>query len=158
VRRQLKSSLIATLSDAYVGHFELAANNLSDARKAFEIIEEARGRAIADTLRGDSESLSLSSDVLSIEANQEITRIQLALMHETNPTARESLLDQLFGVEQFLAPIPKARLPLQSPTDQRKPVSLRTLQASLRADEMLLEYVLGESQSYCLRITRMDAA
>jgi len=50
VRRQLKSSLIATLSDAYVGHFELAATKLSDVGKAYEIIEEARGRALADTL------------------------------------------------------------------------------------------------------------
>src|SRR5207244_9206455 len=59
-RRQLKSSLIATLSDAYVGHFELAATKFADVNKAYEIIEEARGRTLADTLRGDSETLSSS--------------------------------------------------------------------------------------------------
>src|SRR5207249_5954655 len=42
--------------------------------------------------------------------------------------------------------------------DQRKAVPLRTVQASLGRDEMLLEYVLGEAQSYCLRITRTVAS
>jgi hypothetical protein len=31
-------------------------------------------------------------------------------------------------------------------------------QASLRPDEMILEYVLGEEQSYCLKITGTDAS
>jgi hypothetical protein len=35
--------------------------------------------------------------------------------------------------------------------------TLRTVQASFGRHEILLEYVLGESQSYCLRITRSDA-
>src|SRR5262249_52957678 len=34
------------------------------------------------------------------------------------------------------------------------PVSLATFQNSLQPDEMLLEYVLAESESYCLQITR----
>src|SRR5438093_256803 len=43
-RRQLKSSLIATLSDAYIGHFELTATKFADPAKGYEIIERARGR------------------------------------------------------------------------------------------------------------------
>jgi CHAT domain-containing protein len=46
---------------------------------------------------------------------------------------------------------------LNSTNDHRKPVPLRTVQASLHGDEMLLEYVLGDSQSYCLRTTRTGA-
>jgi CHAT domain-containing protein len=157
VRRQLKGSLIATLSDAYVGHFELAATKFSDVGKAYEIIEEARGRALADTLQGESESLSSSSDEITIGANQEITRIQLALMHESSPQARQSLLDQLFGAEQLLAPEAKVHSALNSSNDHRKGVPIHTIQASLRGDEMLLEYVMGESQSYCLRITRTSS-
>jgi len=158
VRRQLKSSLIATLSDAYVDHFELAATKFADIPKAYEIIEEARGRAIADTLRGESESLSSSSDEMSMEANEEITRIQRELVHESNQSTRQWLLDRLFAAEQLLAPVAKTRSSATSPTDRRKPVPLRAIQASLLPDEMLLEFVLGESQSYCLRITRADAA
>jgi CHAT domain-containing protein len=157
VRRQLKSSLIATLSDAYVEHFALVAEKFGDVGKAYEIIEEARGRVLADTLRGESESLAASSDEISIEANREITRIQLALMHESDPNTRESMLDQLFAAEQLLAPEPKVLSDLKSSTDKRRVVPLSSVQKSLREDEMLLEYVLGEPQSYCLRITRTYA-
>jgi tetratricopeptide (TPR) repeat protein len=154
-RRQLKSSLIATLSNAYVGHFELAATKFTSPAKAYEIIEEARGRAIADTLRGESESLSASSDEISQDAQQEINRLQAALLHETTPQRRRSLLDQLFIQEQLLSPVRNARSPLRS--DRRKPVPVHILKRSLRADEMLLEYVLGKKESYCLRITRTGA-
>lgn len=134
VRRQLKSSLIATLSDAYVRHFELAATKFGDIGKAYESIEDARGRALADTLRGESESLSASSDEISIEATQEITRIQLALMHESDPKPRESLLDQLFGAEQLLTPEPGLRSNLSSSTDERKVVRLSSVQRSAHGD------------------------
>ena len=157
VRRQLKSSLIATLSDAYVEHFELAATKFGNVAKAYEIIEEARGRALADTLRGESESLASASDEISIEANQEITRIQRALMHESDPAMRETMLEQLFAAEQLLAPEPKVRSDLNASTQGRKVASVPIVQRSLTTDEMLLEYVLGESQSYCVRITRTDA-
>jgi CHAT domain-containing protein len=157
-RRQLKSSLIATLSDAYVGHFELAATKFADVNKAYEIIETARGRALADTLRGEAESLTSSSDQLSIEAEREINRIQLALMHQTSRTERQSLLDQLFAQEQLLMPVSKTRSLVKSAGDRGKPVPLRTVQTSLGRDEMLLEYVLGDTQSYCLQITPTSAA
>ena len=156
-RRQLKSSLIATLSDAYVGHFELAATKFADVHKAYEIIETARGRALADTLRGEAESLTSSSDQVSIEAEREINRIQVALMHRTSRTERQSLLDQLFAQEQLLMPVPQTRSLVKSAGDRGKPVPLRTVQSLLGRDEMLLEYVLGDAQSYCLQITRASA-
>lgn len=154
--RQLKGSLIATLSEAYVGHFELAATKFTDPRKAYEIVEEARGRSLADTLRGESETLS-SSDEITVEAKREINRIQLALLHEPNRGGRQSLLDQLFAAEQLLSRVRRNSSALNSATDRPKPVPLRTLQASLGPDEMLLEYVLGEKQSYCLQITGAGA-
>src|SRR5439155_3364838 len=156
-RRQLKSSLIASLSDAYVEHFELAATEFSNPSKAYEVIEDARGRAIADTLRGELETLS-SADEISTEAQQEINRIQLALLHGANREGRQSLLDRLFAAEQLLSPVPKPDSPLKAASNRRRVVPLRTVQASLRSEEMLLEYVLGKSQSYCLRISRTAVA
>ncbi|MEP7274614.1 MAG: BlaI/MecI/CopY family transcriptional regulator, partial [Acidobacteriota bacterium] len=155
--REVKGSLIATLSKSFVGHFELAATKFSDPDRAYQIIEQARGRSLADTLRGESETLS-SSDEISLEAQKEINRIQLALLHNTSRDERESLLNQLFRMEQRLSPVRRTSSPLGSAGDRQKPVPLRTLQASLRPDEMLLEYVLGETQSYCLRITRAGTA
>lgn len=157
-RRQLKSSLIATHSDAYVGHFALAATKFGDPGKAYEIIERARGRALADTLRGDSENLSASSDEVSIDAQREISRIQIALMLEATPETRQSLLDQLFVQEQLLFPVRQLRSPISRDPDHRKPPPLYALQESLRPDEIVLEYVLGESESYCLQITRRSAS
>jgi tetratricopeptide (TPR) repeat protein len=45
-QRQLKGSLIATLSEAYLGHFELAATKLSSPVKAYQVIE-AGARSIS---------------------------------------------------------------------------------------------------------------
>jgi CHAT domain-containing protein len=155
VRRQLKSSLIATLSEVYVGHFELAATKMSDAVKAFEIIEEARGRAMADTLRGESETLT-SVDEITAESQREINRIQLALLHETKPSGRQDLLDRLFTAEQLLSPTRKTTSIFAASGGRPRPVRLRELQTTLRPDEVVLEYVLSEPQSYCLTITRED--
>jgi CHAT domain-containing protein len=154
---QLKSSLIATLSEAYVGHFELAATKFSDPGKAYNIIERARGRSLADTLRGETESIS-SGDQITVDAQKRISSIQLALLHETNRQRRQSLLDTLFAMEQLLRPVQKISSHWNSTADANKPVPLPVLQRSLRPDEMLLEYVLGETQSYCLRLTRTAAS
>lgn len=154
-RRQLKSSLIATLSEAYVGHFELAATKLNDAVKAYEIIESARGRSLADTLRGESETLT-AVDEVTAQSQQEINRIQLALLHETDRASRQDLLDRLFAVEQLLSPVRRTTSALSSSATRPKPVPLRDLQRSLRPDELVLEYVLSEPQSYCLTISREE--
>jgi CHAT domain-containing protein len=47
---------------------------------------------------------------------------------------------------------------IQRATKRLKLISLPTLESSLDSDEMLLEYVLGQTQSYCLRITRGAAS
>ena len=152
-QRQLKASLIETLSEAYVGHFELAATALSDPEKAYEIVERARGRTIADTLRGETESLS-SAGGLTADAQREINRIQTALLHEREPDTREGLLDELFRTEQLLTPVRDSGSMLISATERSNPVPLKTLRASLGPGEIVLEYVLGEAQSYALRISR----
>jgi CHAT domain-containing protein len=152
--RQLKSSLIATLSEAYVGHFELVATKFSDPRRAYEILEKARARSLADTLRGESERMS-GADAITIDAQRDINRIQLALLHETDRDARQSLLDQLFTMEQLLSRDRSVESAHGSNINMtRQLIPLTVLQESLRPNEMILEYVLSESRSYCLQITR----
>src|SRR5262249_3479330 len=128
--RQIKSSLIASLSDAYLGHFKLAATKFSDPVKAYEIIEAARGRSVADSLQGESETLS-SSDEITREAQKEINRIQLLLLRETDTEARQSLLEGLFAQELLLLPVRTGARAILSP-DRRKPVFHRTFQSSLQ--------------------------
>ena len=155
--RQLKSSLIATLSEAYVGHFELVANKFSDVRRAYEILEKARARSLADTLRGESERIS-GADAITVDAQRDINRIQLALLHQTDRDGRQRLLDQLFTMEQLLSRDRSIESALGSDVNAtRQPIPLSVLQESLRPSEMILEYVLTESRSYCLQINRKAA-
>jgi tetratricopeptide (TPR) repeat protein len=118
-KRQRKASLIETLSEVYVGHFELAATQFSDPAKAYGIVEEARGRALADTLRGETESLSAAGE-MTAEAQEEINRIQRALLHERDPGERQVLLDELFLAEQMLLPVRWT----PSPLDRSSPIAL----------------------------------
>jgi CHAT domain-containing protein len=150
--QQLKSSLIATRTDAYVGHFRLLGTKMSDPYRAFQVIEEARGRAVADALRGQSESLS-EADGTTIGARREISRTQLELLHETDPKRRRGLLDVLFAFEQLLLPVRKEKPDSDSSLARMTPVDAKVLQFHLRSDEVLLEYVLDEPQSLCLRVT-----
>jgi hypothetical protein len=91
------------------------------------------------------------------ESAKAIGEIQMTLLHETSRSRREALLDQLFTAEQLLSRV-RNTSPLLDSAARPKPVPLRTLQAALGSDEMLLEYVLGEDKSYLLQITRTDAA
>ena len=50
----VKSSLIATIGDIYVNHFKLAVTQFHDPAKAFAVLENARGRSLADSLRYSS--------------------------------------------------------------------------------------------------------
>ncbi len=83
------------------------------------------------------------------ETAREVNRIQLALLHETDRDGRHALLDELFRVEQFLSPVRREITLLYSASDRFKPIPLEKLQGSIGET-----YVLGERQSYCLRITR----
>lgn len=47
----IKSALITTMGDVYLGHLELAAVRLRNPRMAYQALEAARGRSIADALR-----------------------------------------------------------------------------------------------------------
>ena len=155
--RQVETSLISTVSEIYVGHFTLAATKLGDLAKAYQILETARGRAIADTLRSGHVNLA-PTDSLMRAAAREVSQVQLALLQEPSAQKRGELLDRLFAAEQILAPVGKPQTPLQLATRRAEPVKLATLETSLRPDEMVLEYLLDEPRSFCLHITRATAA
>jgi CHAT domain-containing protein len=154
--RQLESSLIATLSGAYLGRFDVAATKLRDTSKAYEAIEEARGRSLADALQGQR-TPELSTDPLTVSAQQDINRIQGELLHEADREKRQDLLDKLFAAEQAFTPIHAGASPLQVAIARSRPADLPALQSRLRTDEAVLEYVLDDPRSFCLGITRTDS-
>ncbi len=155
--RQVESSLIATESQLYLGHFSLAATKLRNINKAYEVLETARGRSIADALRSEP-GRPVRTDPITEAARKEVNRIQLALLHETNRNQRANLLERLFEAEQVLPPVRQPKTRLQQAAIRAHRVNMATLRRSLRPDEMVLEYVLDEPSSFCLHITRDSAA
>jgi len=150
--RQVEADLIATMSEVYLGHFELAIR-LRNVKEAYEVLETARGRSIADRLRGGGD-WRRQQDPTTSAARQEIKHLQIALLHATSRDERRNLLDRLFEEEQVIAPTGQSATRFEQAALKPAPAKLKAVRRSLRGDETLLEYVLGRSQSYCLYMTR----
>jgi hypothetical protein len=141
-----QARLVGVMSDVYTGHFTLAAEQ-RDPRKAYEILERARGRALADVLRGSNQEESGDP-----QRQQAISHLQVRLMRALSEAERRSILDALWEAEDVVW---RTRVSLRPATLERPAgVELAIVQQQLAPSETLLEYVLSEPRSYCLIITR----
>jgi hypothetical protein len=86
------------------------------------------------------------------QLENDVATLQLRLMRSEDATERTTLLDQLVEYERRLG---LARTGQEANRREwfEKPASLKGVQSRLRPDEMILEYVLAEPQSYCLWIS-----
>jgi len=91
---------------------------------------------------------------MTATAVKEVNRLQSVLLHATTREERTSLLDRLFEAEQRLTPTGEPRTRLQKVALHPAPAKLEAVQRSLHPDETVLEYVVGQSRSYCLYLTR----
>jgi CHAT domain-containing protein len=149
----VKSSLIGSLSDIYLSHFNLVAEKLNDPVKAFAVLERARGRTISDVLQAGREVAEENSAKVAVQ--REISLLNKQLLHSTTPPARAALLKHIVETEQKVAPAIAEHNQFRKAV-ARGPVPLQTLRQSLDKDELLLEYVVDEPTSHCLVITRDD--
>jgi CHAT domain-containing protein len=149
----VKTSLIATMSDVYSAHFQLALDEEHDLAKAFAILEAARGRAIADHLRTQPDrSITRNGRVAALE--RRIAEIQLNLLSSSKSRVeREKLLQELHETEFQLEPLMFVH-DTGKRTRQLPPVPLFQVQRGLTNDEVVLEYVLGEEKSFVIAITQ----
>ena len=151
----VETSLLGAMSDIYVQHFRLAALSLKNVDEAFEIVEQARGRALADTLRSHKRRMEKNSaEENPAKAQIEDLQRQLRQMHTSEE--RAEFLDKLGVAEAMFAnnEYEHAQIRRLVPT---RPVSLSEFQRSLRPDEIALEYVLASPNSFCLTITQKTA-
>ena len=151
----VETSLLGAMSDIYVQHFRLAALSLKNVNEAFEIVEQARGRALTDSLRRHKRWMEKNSaEENPAKAQIEDLQRQLRQLHSSEERAQ--LLDKLDVAEAMFAnnEYERAQIKQLVPT---RPVSLRAFQGSLRPDEMALEYVLASPNSFCLTITQKTA-
>jgi len=148
------SSLAGAMSETYLHHFELEAQE-GNVERALGVLERVRGRTAAALLENKvTFSKNESEDVRALENN--VSEFQLRLMRSESAQERVALLDQLVEYERRLE---------WTRTDQKeskpgwfqKPASLKAIQASLRSDEVLLEYVLSDPHSYCVWISKKQA-
>src|SRR5207249_4485135 len=125
-------------SETYLKHFELTAKN-NDVNRAFRIVERIRGRTVADVLRSRSVNLRSGSPAAAGLEN-DISALQVKLMQSTNADERAQLLEALLELEERLAYVRGALISRPRRPLREKAVDLKTAQASLMPDELLLEY------------------
>ena len=120
--------------------------------RALSVLERVRGRTAAAVLENKvSFSKNESDEVRALE--DAVSDLQLRLMRSESPEERAGLLDQLVEYERRLEWTRTERRD-SKPGWFEKPSSLKEIQASLRSDEVVLEYVLSEPNSYCVWISK----
>jgi CHAT domain-containing protein len=144
------SSVAAAMSQTYLEHFELTART-KDAASAFRTLERVRGRTLVWALQ-DKKAFPTSESQQTLALETEVANLQGQLMQTSDRNTRELLLDQLLEYERRLSLAwTRDEVPHRLPAE---PVPLNSIQSDLRPDEVLLEYVLDDPNSYCLSITR----
>jgi CHAT domain-containing protein/tetratricopeptide (TPR) repeat protein len=141
-----KTSLITTMTDLYVGEFSLLADNLHRPDQAFLALESARGRILRDLLLQGERVQSPQEE--SVERRVSELRVRLAA---TSSEARaKQLRDQIFLAEQTRWLIDaRAKWPVRN----FQPLASADVRRHVGPDELILEYVLADSRSYCLSIS-----
>jgi CHAT domain-containing protein/tetratricopeptide (TPR) repeat protein len=144
----IKRAVIASMNELFVGHFTLAVQ-LNDLRKAYDVIEDARGRVAADRLRSQEQREARTPPQIAA-AERNLALLQIRLLDAQDERDRQDLSDSLISAESELTIRADTRFDV--PLGKRP--SLPDLQRVLGPDEAVLEYVLGENGSFCLWITR----
>jgi CHAT domain-containing protein len=148
------SSLAGAMSETYLHHFELEVRQ-GKVEQARNVLERVRGRTAAALLENKvSFSSSESGETRALEEN--LSDLQLRLMRSENATERTGLLDQLVEHERRLE-LTRTDRSESKPGWFQKPAPLKAVQSSLRPDELVVEYVLGEPHSYCVWISKKSA-
>ena len=112
-------------------------------RCAFRAIERARGRVEAQAIE-DHEPVAPHEPTTAEKA---LTNLNLRLLDTDDVGSRQDILQTIYDTEQQINPNFK---PDHFSTE---PVDLIELQRDLGPSELMLEYVLGEPNSYVLAIT-----
>ncbi len=148
-----ESSLLNVMSSIYVSHFKFCGAR-GNVQEAFETIERARGRTVADFLRNKRtwketwKGSNVPQDQIAVLQNQ--------LLRVSVPAEREQILNDLFEAEERQAYGDDARLRGAVQAASR-PAPLESLQGILGPNELFLEYVLAEPQSFCLVVNHSGA-
>ena len=139
----MQRQMMAEMSDIYSAYFaSLCRQGRYDA--AFEAMEKVRGRLEAEALEHHS-SQPLHAPT---PREQELTRLNIALINTDDPKKRDALMSEIYQTEINLGPSRLAAAPVVHP------VALSELQSALSPDQLLIEYILANPTSYALAVTK----
>ena len=139
----VERQLLAEMSDIYSAYFaSLCRQSRYD--DALRVLENVRGRLEAEALQHHS-SQPLHAPT---PQEQELTRLNVALINTDDPKKRDALMSAIYQTEISLGPSKLAAVSIAHP------VPLPQLQRVLSQDQLLIEYVLANPTSYALAITR----
>src|SRR6266700_5526102 len=145
-----KIGLISAMSSVYAEHFALVADHLNDTAKAFSVLEHARGRVTTELLMSGKPPESPEE----LEVEKQISRLNLELAKARSAEQVHQIRDKIFLAEEARWVTPATGTWKSQPW-QTTP--LERIRAGLKADELVLEYVMAEPHSYCLTISRESA-
>jgi CHAT domain-containing protein len=138
----VERQLLAEMSDIYSAYFASLCRQVRY-DDALRTLEKVRGRLEAEALEHHS-SQPLHAPT---PQEQELTRLNIALINSDDPKKREALLSDIYQAEISPGPSKLASIPVM------RPVALPQLQSALSPDQLLIEYVLANPNSYALAIT-----
>jgi CHAT domain-containing protein len=148
------SSVAASMSQTYLQHFELVTKS-GDVPGAFRVLERVRGRTLAWALE-DRKAFPTAESGQTASLETELAALQVQLMQTNSTEKREQLMDKLVEYERRLGlawtkeDAPGHGLPVQ-------PASLAKVREVLKPDEVLLEYVLDDPNSFCVVVSKKTA-
>jgi CHAT domain-containing protein len=148
-----ESSLLSAMSDTYLADFALAADD-DKPTLAFSVIQRARGRTVSDMLRDHRADPPATKQQAALESK--VAAEESEMLGTTDRQQQNAMLAALEQEEETLGYFQTISDPVRRQMTAR-PADLDAVQQTLLPDEAVLEYVLGESSSFCLAFDQKNS-
>lgn len=143
-RPSVRAALIHSMSAIFMESFLLHAKHLNDLPGAWAVVERNRARTTRDLLMDGAPRLPSSSP--------EVAKLRLELLKARTAPQLEHIRERIFLAETERLTANDRRLVIPVRT-----VEITELQDHLTREDVVLEYVLTASGSYCFVITKSSA-
>jgi len=139
----VQRKLLAEMSDVYSGYFAFlcAQKRYND---ALQVLDNVRGRIETEALQHHEYKQVHEAT----PEERELTRLNVSLINTDDSATRRKLSDMVYTAELAMTSDTLAQQTMMHP------VNLSNLQKALGPNELLIEYVLAEPNSYAFAITR----
>lgn len=152
----IRAQLIGVMDEVFTARIQLEGNMHAVPERMFAVIEQTRGRSLAELLLSPSDGRRKKSPELAA-GERRIATLQRQLFTSMAPEQRRRVLEEILLTEARLSPLSTEFIMHARRGSNGKAGTLRALQNTLRPDEILLEFALAEPQSYCLVVTSTSA-